>query len=224
MIRIAVYESNSIATAGLVSILSRFSETCTCQNNLEGCPRSDLQIVGSFVDETSLISMSDRAFDLLLLERMPEEDLWWLERWMLAVDFEITGILLTDSIATEEIGEYLSLGFKAFLPRLTNIEEIIATIDAVMAGLIVIHPELGCFEERDSAITPEPQSAIYLTSRELEVLQLLGAGLNNKAIASRLQISKHTVKFHISSILSKLCVSSRTEAVTLGLRQGLIRL
>lgn len=220
MIRIVVYDSNSVVIAGVVSIL-------------EALPRSDLQIVGSFVDETSLISMSDqrscqaspdRAFDLLLLERMPQEDLWWLERWMLRVDFKIAGILLTDSIATEEIGEYLSLGFKAFLPRLTNTEEIIATIDAVMAGLIVIHPELASFGESDPAITPESQSEIYLTSREVEVLQLLGTGLDNKAIALRLQISKHTVKFHISSILSKLCVSSRTEAVTLGLRKGLIRL
>ena len=209
MTRIVVYDSNSVVIAGLVSILPRLSE---------------VEVVGSFVDETSLISLSDRPFDLLLLEGMPEEDWWWLERWILTVDFKMAGILLSDSLTTEEMGEYLSLGFKAFLPRLTNTEEIMATIEAVMAGLIVIHPELASFAESDSAITPEPQSGIYLTSREVEVLQLLGAGLDNKAIASALQISKHTVKFHISSILSKLSVSSRTEAVTLGLRQGLIRL
>ncbi|MGK7948540.1 MAG: response regulator transcription factor [Xenococcaceae cyanobacterium] len=208
MIRIAVYDSNSVTIAGIMSILSR----------------SDLQIVGSFIDETSLIALSDRPFDLLLLERMLDRDLWWLERWLLTVDFKLAGILLSDSITTEEMGEYLSLGFKAFLPRLINTEEMIATIDAVMAGLIVIHPELASFGESEPAITPESPSAIYLTSREVEVLQLLGVGLDNKAIASRLHISKHTVKFHISSILSKLDVSSRTEAVTLGLRKGLIRL
>lgn len=208
MIRIAVYDSNSVTIAGIMSILSR----------------SDLEIVGSFIDETSLISLSDRPFDLLLLERMLDRDLWWLERWLLTVDFKLAGILLSDLITAEEMGEYLSLGFKAFLPRLINTEEIIATIDAVMAGLIVIHPELASFGESKPAITPESRSAIYLTSREVEVLQLLGVGLDNKAIASRLHISKHTVKFHISSILSKLDVSSRTEAVTLGLRKGLIRL
>ena len=69
------------------------------------------------------------------------------------------------------------------------------------------------------ALTTLPQSASPLTFREVEVLQLLAAGLDNKAIALKLQISKHTVKFHISSILSKLNVSSRTEAVTFGLRQ-----
>ena len=89
----------------------------------------------------------------------------------------------------------------------------------------MIHPELTSFDEGQPAIVPESQSENYLTPREVEVLQLLGTtGLDNKAIASRLQISKHTVKFHISSILSKLCVSSRTEAVTSGLRQGIIRL
>ena len=112
---------------------------------------------------------------------------------------------------------------RVFLPRLLNTEEIIAAIDAVIAGLIVIHPELAAKSE-DSAITPLPELEIPLTTREVEILQLLGAGLDNKAIANVLQISKHTVKFHISSILSKLNVSSRTQAVTLGLRQGLIRL
>ena len=61
-----------------------------------------------------------------------------------------------------------------------------------------------------------------LTPRELEVLRLLAAGLGNKGIAARLEISEHTVKFHVASILGKLGVSSRTEAVTVGIRRGLI--
>jgi DNA-binding NarL/FixJ family response regulator len=58
----------------------------------------------------------------------------------------------------------------------------------------------------------------------VEVLQMLAEGLGNKAIARRLSISEHTVKFHIGSIFSKLNASSRTEAVILGARQGLILL
>jgi DNA-binding NarL/FixJ family response regulator len=61
-----------------------------------------------------------------------------------------------------------------------------------------------------------------LTQREIEILQMLAAGMDNKTIARQLHISEHTVKFHISSIFAKLDVSSRTEAVTLGIRQGLI--
>jgi two-component system, NarL family, response regulator YdfI len=65
-------------------------------------------------------------------------------------------------------------------------------------------------------------SAQILTSREIEVLVQIGAGLANKAIAQNLHISDHTVKFHISSIFQKLHVSTRTEAVKVGIGLGLI--
>jgi DNA-binding NarL/FixJ family response regulator len=63
-----------------------------------------------------------------------------------------------------------------------------------------------------------------LTPREIEVLVQIGAGLGNRAIARNLHFSEHTVKFHISSIFQKLNVSTRTEAVTAGVRMGLILL
>ena len=63
-----------------------------------------------------------------------------------------------------------------------------------------------------------------LTTREREVLELVSQGLSNKLIARNLQISEHTVKFHISSVSAKLGASSRTDAVRLGLRKGLITL
>jgi DNA-binding NarL/FixJ family response regulator len=61
-----------------------------------------------------------------------------------------------------------------------------------------------------------------LTARELQVLQLLARGLANKQIALQMGISEHTVKFHVSSIYARLGVSSRTEAVRLGVQQGLV--
>jgi DNA-binding NarL/FixJ family response regulator len=61
-----------------------------------------------------------------------------------------------------------------------------------------------------------------LTQREAQVLRLASMGLGNKEIAERLAISEHTVKFHVSSILGKLNAASRTEAVSLGIRRGLI--
>ncbi len=63
-----------------------------------------------------------------------------------------------------------------------------------------------------------------LTPRELEVLDVLSQGLSNRAIAARLQISEHTVKFHISSIFAKLGAENRTDAVRQGVRAGLITL
>ena len=209
MIRIVVCGSNSIVLAGLVGILDR---------------QTHLRVVGSFLDQVSPISLDDCRADLLLLEQTPDLDWWWLEQWMSTTDSQIVGILLTDSLTAVEIGEYLDLGFKGFLPRLITTEEIIAAIDAVIVGLVVIHPDLASFDATDPAITPLTELELSLTPRETEVLRLLGDGLDNKAIALQLQISTHTVKFHLSSIFSKLDVSSRTEAVTLGLRRGLIRL
>ena len=203
-IEIAVYGSNSLVLVGLISTLSE---------------RPDLRVIN--IDDANSISTIESRADLLILERSLDEDLW-LERTRLPTDFDLPVILLTDFLTTEEIDGYLELGFRGFLPRLVSAVEVIATVDAIIAGLIVIHPDLA-LKENNSAIAPATTSEL-LTSRELEVLKLLADGLDNKAIALQLQISKHTVKFHISSILSKLDVSSRTEAVTFGLRQGLILL
>ncbi len=63
-----------------------------------------------------------------------------------------------------------------------------------------------------------------MTAREMEVLAMMADGLGNKIIASRLHISEHTVKFHITSIFAKLGAERRTEAVTIGIRHGLIPL
>ena len=72
------------------------------------------------------------------------------------------------------------------------------------------------------AVTLEPAES--LTARERQVLQMLAGGLGNKEIAARLKISEHTAKFHVASILGKLSAASRTEAVAIGLRRGLILL
>lgn len=100
--------------------------------------------------------------------------------------------------------------------------ELQAAVVAVAQGLVVLPPLLveRLFNQRP----PVADLAEPLTAREREVLELLGQGLPNKLIAGRLQISEHTVKFHISAIFAKLGASSRTDAVSRGARQGLITL
>jgi DNA-binding NarL/FixJ family response regulator len=75
----------------------------------------------------------------------------------------------------------------------------------------------------ESEPDPKPPSGV-LTPREIEVLRLMADGASNKLIAHKLGISDHTAKFHVTSILSKLNAGSRTEAVTLGVRRGLVYL
>jgi len=113
-----------------------------------------------------------------------------------------------------------------YLLRESGPSELEAAIRAVAAGLTVVEPELLGQLTREA----RPPTAIVeregedLTQRERETLQLVAEGLSNKAIAGRLSISDHTVKFHVASILAKLGAGSRTEAVHLAARRGLIAL
>ena len=107
-------------------------------------------------------------------------------------------------------------GARAVLARDATPEMIVAAIVAVAAGLVAMQP-------RTLAPAARPDGE-RLTAREIEVLGELARGVPNKTIAGRLAISEHTGKFHVASIFAKLGVASRTEAVTQGVRRGLIML
>jgi NarL family two-component system response regulator YdfI len=117
---------------------------------------------------------------------------------------------------------------RAVLPREATAAEIIAAVEGAAAGLVVFHPDTAEAVLASLAVAPTTAAADAsvqsLTPREIEVLHMLAEGLGNKTIARRLGISEHTVKFHVGSIFAKLNVSSRTEAVTVGVRQGLVML
>jgi DNA-binding NarL/FixJ family response regulator len=125
----------------------------------------------------------------------------------------------------------LRSGVSAALPNSATGEEIIAAVEAALAGLVVLpRNALEVLEDDSATQERKPESAALdhksltetLTPRERQILDMMAEGLGNKEIAWQLRISEHTVKFHVSSILGKLGASSRTEAVTLGLRRGLI--
>jgi DNA-binding NarL/FixJ family response regulator len=120
--------------------------------------------------------------------------------------------------------EALRLGVRAVLPPDAGAAEILAAIQAAAAGMVAIDP--GELESLVAAGVPQPaaEAATPLTAREREVLRMLADGAANKTIAWKLGISEHTVKFHVAQILAKLNAGTRTEAVTLGIRQGLILL
>jgi two-component system, NarL family, response regulator YdfI len=146
-------------------------------------------------------------------------------------DDEIAAEVLDDAAAgvavillvrgsTAEWADTLREGVKAVLPRNVTGLQIAAAIQAAAAGLVVLHTQ-----EVESLLrlneSPE-QLAEPLTPREIDILRVLAEGLGNKEIAARLGISEHTVKFHVASVMGKLAARSRTEAVTLGIRRGLV--
>jgi DNA-binding NarL/FixJ family response regulator len=125
----------------------------------------------------------------------------------------------TQPVWTQDL---VRLGVRALLPPDASAGEIVAAVEAAASGLAVIDPR----ELESLLAVAVPASAAadtaVLTARELEVLRMLADGAANKTIAWKLGISEHTVKFHVASILAKLNASTRTEAVTVGIRRGLI--
>ncbi|HTS67106.1 MAG TPA: response regulator transcription factor [Candidatus Acidoferrales bacterium] len=117
--------------------------------------------------------------------------------------------------------ELFRLGVRAILPPDASTAEIVAAVEAAAAGLAAIESA-----ELESLLGESPAGSTSgpdpLTARELEVLRMLAEGAANKTIAWQLKISEHTVKFHVAQILAKLGAGTRTEAVTTGIRRGLI--
>ena len=147
-------------------------------------------------------------------------------------------VILADHLEAAVIARMLRSGVASILQRDSSPEQIAAAIEAAAEELVVLGPEVAQAivarnaanidkalqndaDDDSASIDPLVEE---LTPRELEVLRMVAAGLANREIASRLGISEHTIKFHISSILGKLGASSRTEAVTHGIKRGLILL
>jgi DNA-binding NarL/FixJ family response regulator len=136
-------------------------------------------------------------------------------------------VFLSDHPPGAWTAEAFRAGARAVLPRAASAPEILAAIEAAANGLVVLSPgDLQALlpfaaraERRSAAAEIEA-----LTSRENEVFTMLAEGAGNKVIAWKLGISEHTVKFHVASIMSKLHATSRTEAVAIGIRKGLILL
>jgi two-component system nitrate/nitrite response regulator NarL len=149
-------------------------------------------------------------------------DLGWepdLELLLELGDVDLPLLLLLPDVTYAD--DAWTTGVQGLLPRDVDAETLVVALLSVAQGLAVLEPGLA------AALLPtrreSPESLVEdLTPRELDVLQLLAEGLPNKTIAYRLEISEHTVKFHVNAILGKLGVQSRTEAVVRATRLGLI--
>ena len=140
-------------------------------------------------------------------------------------------VVLGDRASTDESRALVRLGVRALLPGHAGAREILAALEAVNAGLVVVAAEsfdaLLQAQSRQPVrlpAHPELERLAPLSPREREILGLVAEGLGNKIVASRLGISEHTVKTHISSIFVKLGADTRAEAVAKGARQGMILL
>jgi len=181
---------------------------------------NDFELVGAADVEGSLARF-DTLRPLIAIVDAPE-----LESAYQAIDTSAHVVVLADA-GPEQAAELLRAGAFAVLPRDAEPNAVMAAARAAAAGLVSVMrdaaPVLASASSARSWSIDEEVSP-HLSPREREVLRLVAAGTGNKGIAVRLGISEHTVKFHVASILAKLHAGSRTEAVTEGIRRGLVML
>jgi DNA-binding NarL/FixJ family response regulator len=202
VIRLLIAASSAVVRAGLEALAASSPE---------------LQVVGSFPDLSGADGLHpDVVLAALLVDEIPPPNSAGLPPL----------VLLTHDLQPVWTLEALRLGVRALLPRDVSQAEILAAVEAAANGLAVLDPQDLDALLSSTAPAPAPAEAeagaSTLTARELEVLRMMAEGAANKIIAWKLGISEHTVKFHVASILARLGASSRTEAVTIGIRKGFV--
>jgi NarL family two-component system response regulator YdfI len=189
---------------------------------------SRFEIVGNAADLDSISGqIVDVEPDVVLVETgtgTQEEFLSALEDSEIAREYAV--VVLSEQPKPAWLSQALRAGVRAVLPRDATPQQLHAALEAAAAGLVVVHPsEVNeVFPAHAELSAPLRELPEPLTRREREVLQMISAGFGNKEIAGKLSISEHTVKFHVASILGKLSASTRTEAVSIGIRHGLVLL
>ena len=162
--------------------------------------------------------LADNPVDAVIIDGADEMNSDFAREWVAELLETVPVLVLAGAPDSSIFSRVLRAERGAILSRDASDEQIVHALRAICTGLLVF----------DGSLTPRPDSEdellTELTARELQVLRLLAEGLSNRDIAERLGISEHTIKFHIASILGKLQASSRTEAVTRGVRSGLIEL
>ena len=208
-----------------------FAVDAKLRRTLEQLPQKDsaIAIVRIADDQPSLVSLAETSnVDVVLAQKMPPAEL--LAEWRVRHNAP-AWVFFLDPVDGRAAADALTAGASAILPSSTDLAEIIATIRMVAKGLVVIQRQLlaaallsgaeisnGHLQEADEDHHPR------LSKREIAVLTAITDGLSNKEIARRLGISFHTVKFHVASILEKLEVDSRAEAVFKAAQLGIVRL
>lgn len=217
MIRVLVAARSPVVRAGLESVLAGAGGYEVARSGV---------LPSALADQAAAF-----AADVLVLELGADDDL----PVPLGGDAEAAlrapaVVLLADRPGAAWVAEALRAGALAVLPRDARPEEITAAVDAAAAGLVVLPAALaGELAARAAAEAPAadplpPPADPGLTPREREVLELLARGMGNKGVARALGISEHTVKAHVGAVFEKLGASTRTEAVTIGVRTGLLLL
>jgi two-component system, NarL family, response regulator YdfI len=215
MTKVIVIAGSAVSHAGLEAVLKQV-------------PDFEVAAFSCAEMQNCLLLLEEETADVVVMEGIDLDPTTLQQLAELSVEEPMPAIVvLVRSTERKYLAQMLTLGVRGILPYSASAAEIISAIQAVADGLTVFHGNFQRDLFEDGAWSRSEVEGVPiapLTTREQEVLALLSQGLSNKAIAARLFLSEHTVKFHMGTIFEKLNASSRTEAVAIGLRQGLIML
>jgi two-component system, NarL family, response regulator LiaR len=206
-VRVMLVDDHTMVRRGLATFLMVFD---------------DMQLVGEADSGEVAIQLCAKASpDVILMDMsMPDMDGATTTRLIRQQYPEIQILALTSFKEGKLIKNALEAGAIGYLLKDISADDLARAIRAAHAGRATLSPEAAHALVETANLPPAP--GLDLTEREREVLALMIEGLNNTQIAGRLTVSPSTVKSHVSNILSKLGVASRTEAVSLALRSGIV--
>ena len=207
-IRVMLVDDHTMVRRGLSTFLSAFDDLTLAGEAESGA--AAIRLCGEILPDVILMDMV-----------MPDMDGAAATRLIRQQFPQVQVIALTSFKEGDLVKNALEAGAIGYLLKDVSADELVDAIRAAHAGRATLSPEAA--QALVETANQPPAPGLDLTERELEVLALMVEGLNNTQIAGRLTISSSTVKSHVSNILSKLGVASRTEAVTLALRSRLIR-
>jgi two-component system, NarL family, response regulator LiaR len=208
IIRVLVVDDHAVVRKGLKAFIKSYP---------------DLQCVGEAVDGEEAVAFSKSLRpDVVLMDLvMPKMDGETAIR-IIKKDFpEIQVIALTSFNENNLIQKVLQSGAIGYLLKNASGEELVQAVRSAAQGQPTLAPE-AAKHLIDRVVNPN-QPGSDLTVRELEILQLMAEGLNNPEIAEQLSVSRSTVKFHVSNILSKFGTSSRIRAIAIAIQNHLIK-
>jgi NarL family two-component system response regulator LiaR len=205
--RVMIVDDHAMVRSGLSAFLSA---------------ADDFELVGEAENGTQALRMcADVQPDVILMDLvMPGMDGVATTRAIRERFPNVRVIALTSFPEDRLVQDVLEAGALSYLLKNVGVDELARAIRAARAGQSTLAPE-AAQSLIQRAIQPKPRG-FDLSPREKEVLALMVQGLNNPDIAERLIVGRSTIKFHVSSILGKLGVQSRTEAVALAVQQRLV--
>jgi len=206
-IRVMLVDDHTMVRRGLATFLMVFD---------------DLELVGEAASGEAAIDLCGQVLpDVVLMDlMMPDMDGATATRLIRHQYPQVQVVVLTSFTEEQMVQHALQAGAIAYLLKDVSADELARAIRAAHAGRSTLSPQAA--QALVHAANQPPAPGYDLTERERVVLALMVEGLNNTQIAARLVVSPSTIKTHVSNILSKLGVASRSEAVALALRSGLV--